>query len=143
MTETDNANGWVLAEKIAPIRAKKLLEPFRVETLEGILSFNEGDYLCKGPSNEIWGQTEGALLRKYEPAPEKSIKDGWRIYRPIPGKCLVLARSMKRSFTVKSRHGLLNGKPGDFLVRPIEGMGRGQKEWIVRADIFKETYRLL
>lgn len=40
--------------KIATVRAKQMNRPFDVETLEGHMTGNKGDYLCIGIEGEKW-----------------------------------------------------------------------------------------
>ena len=40
--------------KTATVKAKQMSEPFEVETLEGTMRGNAGDYLCIGVEGEQW-----------------------------------------------------------------------------------------
>ena len=119
MSEYDQ--GWFLAEKTAPVWVKKLEKNRQIETLEGILTFEKGCFLCKGPSNDFWGQTENQLHRKYTADPKAVKKDGWQKFIPIPGQCRVLAKKMQHDFFVESPMGKLEGKADDYLVKPVHG----------------------
>lgn len=143
MRMTEGDQDWCLAEKTAPVWAKKLKKTSRIETLEGILTFEKGCFLCKGPHNDLWGQTEKQMQRKYTADPKAVKKDGWQKFIPIPGQCRVLAKQMQHDFFVESPMGKLNGKAGDYLVKSVHGEKSDIMQWIVDENIFKDTYSFI
>jgi hypothetical protein len=137
-------NSWRHYKKTKPVWAKKLDVDETVDTLEGPVTYRAGDYLCKGPSGDIWGQQKATLFKKYDPAPEnKSDQEGWQKFLPKPDAAGVMAASVDRDFSV--RHpvwGTFKGHAGDYLVKSYEDKDKPYPEdiWIVKNDIFESTY---
>ena len=145
---TENDQRWHLVEKTAPIWAKKLEKNCQVETLEGVVTFEKGCFLCRGSHDELWGQTEKQLNRKYRPDPNAVKKDGWEKFIPIPGQCCALARQVTHDFFVDSLWGRLSGKAGDYLFKSVHGKKTdtekpNTEQWIVDKKIFEDTYNLM
>lgn len=137
-------NSWRHYKKTKPIWAKKLDADKTVDTLEGPVTYRAGDYLCKGPSGDVWGQEEVALFKKYDPAPNtKADREGWLKLIPKTDAAGVMAAAVDHDFSV--RHpvwGTFNGRAGDYLVKSYEDKDTPYPEeiWIVKKDIFESTY---
>lgn len=52
--------------KTAPVWAVQMTEPFEVETLEGTMRAEAGDYLCEGPKGERWPIKKEIFESTYE-----------------------------------------------------------------------------
>jgi hypothetical protein len=127
------------ARKTKPIWAKQIDDACEVETLEGIVQANPGDYLCRGISAEHWPQKEEKLLEKYIASGEFD-KDGWQRFEPKPDSEAVEATQYDRRFTISATWGELNGKAGDYVVRSRADLS---DVWIVDRVIFESTYEVL
>jgi len=52
-------------KKIATVRAVRMNEPFAVQTLEGLMKGQKGDYLCEGIDGERWPIKKEIFERTY------------------------------------------------------------------------------
>jgi len=52
--------------KTATVKAKKLAVQFTVETAEGVMTGNAGDYLCEGIEGERWPVKQSIFEQSYE-----------------------------------------------------------------------------
>jgi len=52
--------------KPVQIKAKRMLEPFEVQTLEGLMQGQAGDWLIKGTEQEKYPCKDSVFKRKYE-----------------------------------------------------------------------------
>ncbi len=101
-----------------------------IQTLEGPVSFEVGDYLCQGVEGEEWPMKPERFKECYE----------WiGVYNPTTGlyrsKGFREAVQIDEDFTVRrNANEMCHGKPGDYLVR------QGEKLWIVDAGIFEASY---
>jgi hypothetical protein len=55
-------------KKPVVIEAQKINEPFQVETLEGVMKGNPGDWLIKGVNGELHPCKPDIFIKTYEPA---------------------------------------------------------------------------
>ncbi|MBU2651741.1 MAG: hypothetical protein KKA81_12470 [Bacteroidetes bacterium] len=138
---------WQHYKKNKPIWAKKLKQPQKIKTLEGEITCHAGDYLCKGPAGDIWGQKEESLLKKYNPAyGSEPDKGGWQEFIPKPEAGGVMAAQVEFDFVIEHpTWGNMKGKSGDYLVKNYEDKDSQYPDdmWIVRNEIFKCTYELV
>ena len=141
LDEVEQGRAWFRAKKTRPIWAKPVEKDGKVETLEGVTSAIRGDYLCRGSSGERWPQKITTLVTKYRPE-EKWDEDGWQLFTPLPDANGVLAAEIQHPFTVHSSWGVLNGRPGDLLVKNWDDRGERYPEdvWIVARTLFLATY---
>ena len=59
-------NEWsVFDSKPVEIKAKRMLEPFEVQTLEGLMKGNAGDWLIQGTEGERYPCKDSVFKRKY------------------------------------------------------------------------------
>ncbi|MCF7859118.1 MAG: PGDYG domain-containing protein [Candidatus Cloacimonetes bacterium] len=144
LKEVNNSDTWKHYKKTNPMWAKKLEEAITIQTLEGELTYNKGDYLCKGQSGDIWGQKEESLFKKYEPDPKsKPDKEGWQKFVPKPDASGVMAAQIDHEFTIDHPDwGIFQGNPGDYLVKSFEDKDTEFQEdvWIVKKEIFDTAY---
>lgn len=140
LDEVQSAAGWFHARKTRPLWALEVLEPQRVETLEGEEEVPAGAYLCRGEAGDVWPQSAERLHEKYLPTDE--VTDGWRRYVPHPDNQGVLAARIDHHFTVQTNWGTLQGKPGDYLVKNHEDkdVAYPADVWIVDQKLFQATY---
>jgi hypothetical protein len=147
LKEVNHQNLWQHYKKTKPLCAKKLKEDTTVKTLEGNLNYNKGDYLCKGPSCDIWGQKEDSLFKKYDPDPKaKPDKDGWQKFLPKPDASGVMAAQIDHEFSIEHPDwGTFHGNAGDYFVKSYENKDTEFPEdvWIVKKEIFTFTYELV
>lgn len=134
---------WFRARKVRPVWGRLQASAGVVQTLEGPVRIEAGEYLCRGEIDEIWPQTASELQQRYYPTGTLS-EDGWQQFLPRPDAPGVLASQIHQAFRVHSRHGLLNGKAGDFLVRDDGSVAGGIPDsWVVDRDVFLKTYERL
>lgn len=106
----------VLARKTKPLWAKLIEQPQSVETLEGTLNAEPGNYLCRGVRGENWPQKAEKLLEKHIPSGEVDIY-GWERFAPKPDSSAVQAAQIHEPFRVVAQWGELTGNSGDYIVR--------------------------
>jgi PGDYG protein len=123
--------------KSALVRARPLTEDDyqrkhgSVQTLEGVTTFQPGDYLAHGIRNEEWPISHEQFAFHYE-AVSQPDEEGYTLYR---AKDIRQAYRIPRDFTVKRSNGdTLTGKAGDYLVR------YGDRTWITEHTIFECTH---
>lgn len=124
------------ARKSKPLWAKRLEEAQSVETIEGLLHAEAGDYLCRGVNSELWPQKAVKLLEKYSPT--ESFDNGWQCFSPKSDSEGVEATQVDHAFRIQAHWGILNGKPGDYVVRSRTD---STDVWIVDKSIFEATYQ--
>ena len=144
LDELNHEGAWVHAKKKRPIWARRIESLQEVRTLEGTVSANVGDYLCRGEGNEIWPQAAARLKENYE-AQKVVDLEGWRLFLPDRKAKGVMAASVDHAFVVQSRRGEFNGKAGDYILKNYD-----DKEveypagiWVVDQDLFAKTYRIV
>ncbi|MCF7859121.1 MAG: hypothetical protein K9N07_07345 [Candidatus Cloacimonetes bacterium] len=138
----DKSNSWKHFKKTKPLWAKKLEEDTTVKTQEGEQSYNEGNYLCKGPTDDIWGQEEESLFKKYD-ITNGINSEGRQKYLPKPDTSDVMAAQIDHESSIDHPEwGTFHGNSGDYLVKSYENndiefpMDAG----IVKKEIFEGTY---
>lgn len=132
---------WRRARSTRPIWAKQVDEPCEVVTLEARETVPAGAYLCRGEAGDVWPQTALRLHAKYVPSPEPG-NDGWRKYIPRADNPGVWAAQIAEPFQVHTKWGVLQGQPGDFIVRDVEPPpgANAAEPWIVAARLFAKFY---
>ena len=87
--DTNKIEGWLLATKTRPIKAKPLINllvdrtivsKFLVNTLEGREPLGDGVVICVGEAGDAWQQMPNKLLSKYDVT--GIDKDGWMVCIP-------------------------------------------------------------
>jgi hypothetical protein len=144
LARVNTSNAWLHYKKAKPLWARELKSAETVETLEGKITYNEGDFLCKGPSGDMWGQKAKTLYKKYDLAPDsKPNTDGWQKFLPKTDSVGVMAASIGHDFSVAHPSwGTFHGKKGSYLVKSYEDKGTvfPVDIWIVYQKIFESTY---
>ena len=125
-----------LAKKTKSLWAKRLVASQKVNTIEGEVTANAGDYLCRGIAGELWPQRATKLQEKYESSGEFD-SDGWELFNPKPNLAPVEAAQVATSFRVEAKWGELLGKTNDYVVRSTTDP---TDIWIVDQAIFKVSY---
>lgn len=147
LNQVNNSNSWLHYKKTKPLWTRELKTSETVKTLEGSITYYAGDYLCKGPSGDIWGQKSESLFKKYESVPDsKPDKDGWQKFVPKPYASGVMAASIDHDFTVEHPSwGIFRGKAGSYLVKNFDDKNiKFPKDiWIVKKVIFESTYEIV
>jgi hypothetical protein len=62
----DDLTGWALYEKTEPTEMVQMDEDFKVDTLEGPMNADAGDYLARGPEGELYPVDEEIQAQTYE-----------------------------------------------------------------------------
>jgi hypothetical protein len=102
-----------------------------IQTLEGALSFEVGDYLARGSAGEEWPVRATTILATKIPVSQPDAQ-GWVAYATATQ---VQAVQILEPFQVYRENGeLFSGKAGDYLIDD------GTSQWIVDQEIFKATY---
>lgn len=141
LNEVNNANLWFSARKSKCLWAKEVTSDQIVSTLEGEMTAQVGDYLCRGESNDTWPQKAKTLFAKYEPTADYN-SDGWQKFTPKPDSAGVQAAQINHAFDVIASWGNLAGKPNDYLVKNDSDKKVDYPEdvWVVSREIFEGTY---
>lgn len=107
----------------------------KLQTLEGIVSFQPGDYLAVGVAGEQWVISRVTFERTKRAISEPDAT-GFSDYETLG---TVQAVQIHEPFQVRLARGdILNGKLGDYLVRSASG-----NTWLVDRAIFTQTYELI
>ncbi len=77
-----------------------------VETLEGRVNAQPGDFLCRGLLGEQWPQKGEKVLEKYTPS-QQLDSEGWQRYEPKPDSDAVEAFQVNYPFHIIARWGEL------------------------------------
>ncbi len=144
LDEMNQAGRWVHAHKTRPVWAKQVDAQMVVDTLEGNVTANAGDFLCRGVDGELWPQSARSLTTNYTPT--KVVDgDGWRMFLPQRAASGILAAVVHRPFTVSTPWGTLSGRAGDYLVKrqTDEHADYPEDVWIVAKNLFRKTYRIV
>ncbi len=128
----------VLARKTKPLWAKLIGQAKSINTLEGTIKAEPGDYLCRGIEGETWPQKSVKLHEKYSPSGQVDT-DGWERFDPIPDSAPVEAAEVLQPFRVIAQWGQLTGKAKDYVVRSTTD---STDIWIVDRAIFDASYEL-
>ena len=105
-----------------------------VQTREGPVGFQPGDYLVRGIQGEEWPITHEHFATSYEQVSEPD-QQGFASYHAA-ADCQ--AYQMPEPFTVRRLSGdTLTGKAGDYLVRS------GDRVWIAGRSLFEHSYERL
>jgi hypothetical protein len=125
--------------KETPLKARPLTEDdFRerkgvIQTLEGVVSFQPGDYLAVGVKNEEWPILRETFEGNYYKV-ESSSEDEFAYYKLIDN--VRLACQIFDTFSVRRSNGdMYHGKPGDYLVRTNSGSLH-----ILDKEVFEQSY---
>lgn len=133
------ASGLRYARKTKSLWAKRVERTSQIETIEGVVSAEAGDYLCRGIEREVWPQREKSLLERYS-ASSHFDEEGWQRFDPKPDLQPVMAVAMDRPFRVQAHWGELTGKANDYLV---QSKTDPDDIWIVDKAIFEASYEYL
>lgn len=141
LDEATQSKAWFHARKTRPIWARKLERDQTVQTLEGPVAAQAGDFLCRGAAGELWPQKASTLEERYTPTGTVD-PDGWREFAPRPDTEGVLAAQVQHPFTVIARWGRLTAKAGDFVVKNFRDRDQPYPEdvWVVDQALFRATY---
>ena len=141
LDEVNQAKLWFSARKTKSLWAKEITSDQTVSTLEGEMTAQIGDYLCRGESKDFWPQKSKTLFAKYEPT-EEHDSEGWQKFTPKPDAAGVQAAQINHAFEVIASWGNLAGKPNDYLVKNDADKNVDDPEdvWIVSQEIFEGTY---
>lgn len=130
------ASGLRYARKTKSLWAKRVERTSQIETIEGVVRAEAGDYLCRGIEREVWPQREKSLLERYS-ASSHFDEEGWQRFDPKPDLQPVQAVAMDHPFRVLARWGELTGKAHDYLV---QSKTDPDDIWIVDKAIFEASY---
>lgn len=112
-----------------PTRAEQLARPELIQTLEGPVQGNIGDWVMTGVKGERWPISPDKFAKTYEAV---AGQPGFFSKKAIPVDAITLDHTM----SVKTSWGAdLTGKPGDWLVSAAPN-----DQWIVEKAIFDQTY---
>ena len=144
LDEINGAGNWFRAKRKRPVWAKRIDCATDVETMEGVIAANTGDYLCRGELGEFWPQPSENLLCNYD-ATKTVDGDGFRLFLPARSQPGVLAVQMKRKFTIQTKEGILNGKVGDYVLKSFadRDIEYPLDLRIVDSKVFRKTYQRL
>jgi len=144
LEQVNKSNSWLHYKKTKPLWARELKTSETVGTLEGKITYNAGDFLCKGPSEDMWGQKAESLYKKYVQAPDsKPDEEGWQKFLSKADAVGVMAVSIDHDFAVEHQvWGTFHGKAGSYLVKSYDYKDTEFPEdmWIVNQKIFESTY---
>lgn len=132
------ASGLRDARKTKSLWAKRLEQASPIETIEGVVNAEAGDYLCRGIELEYWPQREKSLLERYL-ASGHFDEQGWQRFDPKPGWQPVQAVAIGHPFRVLARWGELTGKTNDYLV---QSKTEPDDIWLVDKTIFEASYEI-
>jgi hypothetical protein len=144
--------GWKVATKTKGMIARMLETDTEVRSIEGPLNAKAGQFVCRGiNTNDWWVQKGENIAKKYDDKGflreavkfNKQTYSDFRIYLPKPDRT-VLVCQISGEFTVHASWGTLNGKKGDFLIKPAEDKlnANPQDVWLVDLALFKATYEI-
>ena len=117
--------GWY-RKRAVEIEAIELTREAVVETLEGKLVANAGDWLITGVEGEKYPCPPDVFERTYEHV------SGSR-YRKLP--VIVDAIQLTRCVSIETEQGVLVGSPGDWFVSGVQG-----SQYPCAAGAFEATY---
>lgn len=60
-------DGWGEYRKTATTKARRMVEPFKVHTTEGVMEGRAGDYLCLDNAGNPYPCAQGVFESSYEP----------------------------------------------------------------------------
>ncbi len=106
-----------------------------IQTREGPVGFQPGDFLARGIQDEEWPITQAHFATSYEQVSVPNAQ-GFASYRAID---TCQAYQMPEPFTVtrRARGDTFTGNAGDYLVRS------GDRLWVVAPSIFEQSYKPL
>lgn len=142
--------GWKVATKTKGMIARKLDSDCVVNSIEGPLNAQAGQIVCRGlDSDDWWVQKEENVNKKYTvqgPLNSEVNFNGQEysdfvIYNPKPDRT-VLVCQIDDTFKVVASWGNLEGKKGDYLIKPSEDAENSnpQDVWLVDKKLFEATY---
>jgi len=133
-------NAWSKVQKSVGIWARQLTKPRTVQTKEGPIDANPGDWLCRGVSGEEWPMGNSTLRSRYRPT--NNINDeGFQKWAPKGDPCFA-AEIVDGPVDVRSSWGVMTAKSGDYLMKKLEDENEEYPDdvWVVDRTIFKKTY---
>jgi len=136
LNQLEQERRWFRARKTKPLWAKRATDSGTLETLEGPVTYQAGEYICRGAADDYWVQPEAILLEKYDESAETD-DDGWSCFAPKLESNEVEAAAISEAFEVSTPRGPLSGKANDYIVRKPND---NSDVWIVDREIFESTY---
>lgn len=113
-----------------------------IQTLEGEVIANVGDYVVTGVNGEQYPVSKETFERKYEKVNETT-------YRKKKGQVKAFQLEDDISITLSDNRGVLSGKTGDFLVtspseyEKFNGSDLDEIDvWVVNEEIFPKLYQI-
>lgn len=109
--DTNKIEGWLLATKTRPIKAKPLINllvdrtvisKFLVDTLEGREPLGDGVVICVGEAGDAWQQMPKKLLAKYDVT--EIDNDGWMVCTPKPDNSVNVKEMTKEFIFSRGEH---------------------------------------
>ena len=126
--------------KTAPLKARPLtIEDYQhrngvIQSLEGPIRFQPGDYLARGIQGEEWPILAEEFAAYYQQVAQPD-SEGFALYRSTDTR---EALQVSEDFTVRMKNGdIATGKAGDYLVRSEDSA------WVVDRNIFEDSYERL
>lgn len=141
LDEVNKSQLWFRAKKTGFIWAKEITTQQIIQTIEGAVEAQSGDYLCRGSANELWPQASKTLHSRYQSTDEVD-DDGWQKFVLCETGAGVMAAQVQHPFQVIASWGKLSGKAGDYVVKNYADRTAHYPEdvWIVDQSIFEATY---
>ena len=123
------------SKKPVPVPVNFATEDGVLQTLEGPVAYKRGDALATGVAGERWPIARARFERTYRPADAGGVmgSDGCFIKLPVVVEAVCLEDD--RRIPLPGGRGVLEGKPGDWLVTAPDG-----EAWIVAASVFGSAY---
>lgn len=124
----------IFLKRSIPVQVEFAGAPGIVSTMEGDVSYEQGDAILSGIRGEKWPVARAVFDKTYTAlVPGSHEKAGLFIKKPIP----VWATRIDKRMTIllPDGRGRLEGRPGDWVVVSPDG-----STWIVADEIFEETY---
>jgi hypothetical protein len=111
------------------------LAPGAVDTLEGEVSFQQGDAIVTGTRGETWPIPRQRFERTYEPSQPQGAMGQDGLYRRKPSVVTARQTVTAMSIPLSNGRGVLTAQPGDWIVE-----GQAGDQWVVADAIFRDTY---
>lgn len=98
-----------------------------LNTLEGPLTFNPGDWIITGIKGERYAVPNEKFIKLYD-----KVEGEQDIYRKKPG--YIDAIELRHPLDLVRSDGVMHGKVGDFLA------DNGESQYIIDGDVMKLSY---
>lgn len=116
---------------------EKIIEKKNISTLEGSVLASPGDYLVHGSAGEVWPISKSSLEEKYK-AIENTVFGRTGFYESLPTLVYAYQTGEEKILNLPEFNSLLKAEKGDWILSNTQG-----KQWVVRSDIFENTYELI